>query len=271
LQSDCQTGFLILNRSLPIINGGAAFLFSFVMRVYVVRAYTLFEVLIVLALLTTVLLLISMAVHIYIRQVSINRTEVEEAQLARIILEKIDQDIRSVIVAVREEILEVDTAALSAVMGLEGTTDLLTGLAGAVAGEETDETEESEETMIYGTIPGIYGDLEWLQIDTAKLPRGEMYGSRQIRRGTSFAADRLSASKTVLYYLGRDTGQMSINDPRYQPDKLIGAVGRSLDPYALQYGLFRRQLDRQAMQYAIQEGVEAEHEQYDEPLAPEVE
>jgi len=238
------------------------------------RAYTLIEVLIVLVLMTTVLLLISMALDIHLRQMIINRTEVEEAQLARTILEDIAKNIRSVFVAIREETLEVDTTALSAVMGLGGAADALAGLTIGVTGEgESEETveEDTEETMIYGTVPGIYGGPEWIQIDTAKLPRGEMYGSRQIRRDTSFAADRLSASKTVLYYLGRDTGLMTLDDPRYQPEQLIGAIGRSLDRNAPQYGLFRRQLARQAMQYAIQEGLEIEYEQYDEPLAPEVE
>jgi hypothetical protein len=74
-----------------------------------------------------------------------------------------------------------------------------------------------------------------------------------------------------LYHLGQDTGQLAIDDPRYQPEQLIGSIGRSLDPSAARYGLFRRQLDRQATQYAIQEGMEFEDEQYDEPLAPEVE
>ena len=230
------------------------------------RAYTLFEVLIVLGLLTTILLLISTALDIHLRQMVINRTEIEEAQLARTVLNKIAQDIRSVVVAVREENLEVDTAALTAVMGLESAADLLTGL-----DEENTETEDYEEPVIYGAIPGIYGGLDWIQIDTAKLPRGEMYGSRQVRRGTSSAADRLSASKTVFYYLGQDTGQLTLDDPRYQPEQLIGSIGRSLDPNAVRYGLFRRQLDRQAMQYAIQEGVEAEYERDDEVLAPEVE
>ena len=226
------------------------------------RAYTLFEVLIVLALLTTVLLFISIAQYSYIRQMSINKTEVEEAQLARIILETIAKEIRSVVVALREENLEVDTSALSMLSGLD--------VAGGLTETLEQETTE-EETILYGTLPGIYGDLEWLQIDTAKLPRGEMYGSRQVRRGTSGISDRLSASKTVLYYLGKDTGQLSVDDPRYQPDQLIGSLGRSLDPHAVQYGLFRRQLDRQATQYAIQEGREWEYEQEDEPFAPEVE
>jgi type II secretory pathway pseudopilin PulG len=245
------------------------------MRTCLVRAYTLLEVLIVLALMTTIILLISVALDIHLRQMVINRTDVEQAHLARIIMEKIAQDIRSVLVPLREEILEVDTSALTGIMGLEGAADLLNELdLTENTGEENG--EDYEEQYIYGTLPGIYGGVDasgfhWIQIDTAKLPRGEMYGSRQIRRGTSGAADRLSASKTVLYYLGSDTGMMSIDDPRYQPEKLIGSLGRSLDYNAPQYGLFRRQLDRQAMQYAIQEGLEFEDEQFDEPLAPEVE
>lgn len=252
------------------------------MRAYAFRAFTLFEVLLVLALLSMVLLLISASLDIHLRQMVINRTEVEEAQLARTILDKIAQDIRSVLIAIREEHLEVDASALAAVMGLGNTDDFLEGLSlppeGNAAGagtatetEEVNEGAETEETIIYGTIPGIYGGLDWIQVDTAKLPRGELYGSRQVRRGTSLAADRLSASKTVLYYLGADTGLLTLDDPRYQPEKLIGSLGRSLNPTAAQYGLFRRQLDRQAMQYAMQEGVEFEYEKDDEPLAPEVE
>ena len=238
------------------------------------RAYTLVEVLIVLALMTTVLLLVNMALDLHLRQMVINRTEVEEAQLARIILEKIAQDIRSVVVLLREEELEVDTTALTALTGL-GVADIQAQFDLEFA-EEFDEYEDYEESIIYGVLPGIYGGtdeqgMSWIQVDTAKLPRGEMYGSRQIRRGTSMAADRLSASKTVMYYLGQDTGMVSIDDPRYKPEQFIGAIGRSIDPYALKYGLFRRQLDRQAMQYAIQEGYEFEDEQYDEPFAPEVE
>jgi|GEM_PF-1422053 len=235
-----------------------------------VRAFTLIEVMIVLALLTTLILFISMALDIHLRQMLISRTEVEEARLARVILETIAKDIRSVVIPLREEQLEVDTAALTGVMGMPGAADLLDGI-DREALENYEADEDGEEPLIYGTLPGIYGDVEWIQIDTARLPRGEMYGSRQIRRGTSFAADRLSATKTVFYYLGRDTGTLAMDDPLYQPDRLTGSIGRSYDPNALQYGLFRRQLDRYAMQYAIHEGLDWEYERDDEPLAPEVE
>lgn len=234
------------------------------------RAYTLFEVLISLVLMTVILMFVTMAIDLYLRQMVVNRTEVEESQLARAVLEKIARDIRSVIVAVREEQLEVDTESLTSLFGF--STDLsASGIADTVTSDTTTgQSEQSEQTEIYGTMPGIYGDSEWIQIDTALLPRGEMYGSRQVR---NFGiADRLSSSKTILYYLGNETGQMTgLDDPRYEPDQLIGSLGRSLDKTAVRYGLFRRQLDRFVTQYAVNEGLETEYEQYDEPLAPEVE
>jgi hypothetical protein len=255
-------------------SGRCFFLRPFFMRACAIRSYTLFEVLIVLALLSTILMLISAALDIHVRQMAINRTEVEVALLARTIINIIEKDILSVIISIREENLEVDASALAAVMGLEGAAGILEGLDELLEGNEEGEGEyydDDEEPLIYGTIPGIYGSFDWIQIDTAKLPRGELHGSRQIRRGTSLAADRLSASKTVLYYLGADTGNLTLDDPRYQPEKLIGSVGRSLDSAVALYGLFRRQMDRQATQYALQEGLGFEYEQDDEPLAPEVE
>ena len=244
------------------------------------RAYTLIEVLLVLVLMTSIILIISLALDIHLRQMSINRTDVEEARLARVILDKIAQDIRSFVVAIREEELNVDTETLLTIMGLGGDAGMLADFAPEIA--DTDElAEDEEEQILYGVQPGIYGGLDWLQIDTAKLPRGEMFGSRQIRRGTAqtssgMAADRLSASKTVLYYLGQDTGNLTADDPLYLPDRLAGSIGQSLDVNAPQYGLFRRLLDRQATQYAMHEGLDLPPDgsaggQYDEPMAPEVE
>jgi len=232
-------------------------------------AYTLIEVLISLFLMTVVLMIIGMAIESNLRLVTIERSEVEEAQLARAVLEKIARDIRSAVVSVREETLEVDTSAMTSLFGLS----LFDAELASVMGPGATTDEEAEETdAVIGSVPGIYGDLEWLQIDTALLPRGETFGSKQVRSGTSLQPDRLSPSKTILYYLGKDTGTITdIDEPRYRPERLIGSLGRSLDQSALQYGLFRRQLDRLVTQYVVNEGLELEYEQYDEPLAPEVE
>ncbi|MCL2006180.1 MAG: hypothetical protein FWG73_08470 [Planctomycetaceae bacterium] len=233
------------------------------------RAYTLLEVMLVLVLMVTLILLINLALDVHFRQMTTNRADVEEARLARVLLDKIAQDIRSVVVSIREENIEVDTSAIMSIMGLDGAAALLEGLQWDAEGGETD--ADDEEPMIYGVLPGIYGELDWIQIDTAQLPRGEMYGSRQIRRGTSLAADRLSASKTVRYYLGEDTSTLAMDDPLYQPERLVASIGQLPAPGAPQYGLFRRQLDRQAAQYAMHEGLDWEYEQFDEPIAPEIE
>lgn len=231
------------------------------------RAFTLIEIVIALALMSVLMVFIVAALDVHLRQMSINRTEVEEAQLARAVLEKIARDIRSAVVALREEELEVDTETLSLMFGLYGI-DETQYLADPT---ETASAMLEEETEVYGTIPGIYGETDWIQIDTALLPRGEMYGSRQVRSG-SVLTDRLSPSKTVKYYLGDDTGQMlGADDPRYDPDNMVGSLGRSTDSTAVRYGLFRRQLDRMVWQYSNNEGADTEYEPYDEPLAPEVE
>ena len=241
------------------------------MRTSAIRAFTLIEILIVLAMLSVLGILIGAALDIHLRQMTINRTEVEEARLAHVILETIARDIRSVVVPLREEQLEVDTSMLTGVMGLDPTGELFDDFDFNWEGlEETEDVEGYDGLMFYGVMPGIYGEWNRIQIDTGRLPRGEMYGSRQIRRGTSLAADRLSASKTVLYYLGADTESLAM-DPEFRPQQVMGSLGRSLDPHAPQVGLFRRQLDRQATQFAIQSGLEWEYERDDESLAPEVE
>jgi hypothetical protein len=194
-------------------------------------AYTLIEVLISLFLMTVILMFIGMAIESNLRLLTVERTEVEEAQLARAVLEKIARDIRSVVVSVREETLEVDTSAISSLFGLTPFDEELASLM-----ETEVSSEEGEDSGdIVGTVPGIYGDVEWLQIDTALLPRGETFGSKQVRSGASIMPDRLSPSKTVLYYLGKDTGNISIDDQRYQPERLVGSLARSLDRSALQY------------------------------------
>ncbi|GHT22075.1 hypothetical protein FACS189419_04080 [Planctomycetales bacterium] len=219
------------------------------------RAFTLIEVLIVLGLMTTLLLLISTASNIFLRRMTIDRTEVEEAQLARSVLNLIAADIRNVVNQIREEQIEIDTESLAAALGLTGFEDELASelsATGSGTSEETGETAEEEEEIIYGQRPGIYGDLNWIQIDTAKLPRGDMYASRQVRHSFSPLSDRLSASKTVMYYLGDDTQQLS-----------EGEV-----PTA-KTGLICRQLDRQVTQYAVNEGEDARNEEYDEAFVPE--
>jgi prepilin-type N-terminal cleavage/methylation domain-containing protein len=213
------------------------------------NGFTLFEVLIALGLMTVVLSLVLFAVNVHLTQLVVNRTEVEEAQLARAILESIAKDIRNVIVSAQET---------------EQTATASSTEEGEASEEEEEEEEEETTEEIYGTKPGIYGDLTWIQIDTARLPRGEMFGSKQVRNGLQFV-DRLSPSKTVLYYQAEE---LTVRTPEQEYEIFLLSPNRSM---MTPFGLLRRQLDRMVSQYAVNEGLETEYEQYDEPFAPEVE
>ncbi|MDR2762333.1 MAG: prepilin-type N-terminal cleavage/methylation domain-containing protein [Planctomycetaceae bacterium] len=261
------------------------------------KGFTLVEILIALVLMLLILGIVTASIDIYLRQMVINRSEVEEAQLARALLERMSSEIRSAVVQASEEestTEEIDAELLLSIFGnvasgnsestanssstsnSSANSNSTTLSATSAASEQSADStlsELAESTVtVKGTIPGIYGDIDWIQIDVTRLPRGELFGSRRMRVGSQFQTDRLSSTKTIYYYLGKDTGMIAdTNDPRYKPDQLTGSLGRLTDMTALQYGLFRREFDRQVTQYIVNEGKETDYEQYDEIIAPEVE
>lgn len=233
------------------------------------RAYTLVEVLITLSLMVVLMALVGMAIDTQLRALDTSRTEVEEAQLARAILDKISREIRSVVIAVKEENLEVDQDSLSTAISIGSATGVIDDSTASSATESLETaTEKPESGTVAGTLPGIYGDKEWIQIDFGKLPRAESFGSRQVTAEGTSLWDRLSPAKTVLYYLGEDTGQL---EDDVDPLELTGTLGHLNDTSSRKYGLFRRQLDRMVTKYFVDSGTESSIEQYDDPMSPEVE
>ena len=233
--------------------------------------FTLLEIIIALLLMSILVGLIGAALTTHLRALDASRTEVAEAQLARALLEKIARDIRNAVVSVRRESLKVDTDGMAGTLFGSQASGVDSSSLAADAGYQlldADSVTTQEDTMA-GTTPGVYGDLEWLQIDTARLPRGENFQSKVTRAGTSPLADRLSASKTVLYYLGEETGTGSRSTKEI--DDALGALGYSYERGLPKCGLYRREMDRLATEYMVNEGLETEQEEYDELLAPEVE
>ncbi len=233
---------------------------------YFRNAFTLAEVLIALLLMSVVLMIVGMAIDTHLRLLDVSRTEVEESQLGRAVLEKIARDIRSVVIAQPKENLEIDTSIFTSAFGDVGALMEMSGTDGTTA--EDSNWDEVPESAI-GTMPGIYGSLEWIQIDSGRLPRGETYKTDWVLGEGNALGDRVSPTKTTLYYLGKDTGRLSEDESR--PERTVGSLGLAFDRFTVQYGLFRRQLDRNVTEYAVDEGKEEEYERYDEPLAPEVE
>ncbi|MGC3967659.1 MAG: prepilin-type N-terminal cleavage/methylation domain-containing protein [Pirellulales bacterium] len=87
------------------------------------RGYTLLEVLLVLAITTVLVAAIGSAINIYLRSVEAGRAEVEQAQLARALLRRIADDLRSAVPKAPDA------------EGVESSTDALTSAASsALAG-----------------------------------------------------------------------------------------------------------------------------------------
>ncbi|MGL6194642.1 MAG: prepilin-type N-terminal cleavage/methylation domain-containing protein [Thermoguttaceae bacterium] len=256
------------------------------------HGFTLVEVLIALTLMIVVLAIIGMAIDTHLRMINASRMEVEEAQLARAVLEKVSRDIRSVVVSRPIEDLTVDTSVVGSMFdGMMGggadlagmiggdSADALAGTLGSAGLGSSGDTSDSsgtssgtavpEEDTVVGTMPGIYGSTEWIQVDTGRLPRGETFKTDWILAEGTSLGDRVSPTKTVIYYLGEDTGQLSREES--SEERVSGSLGVSLERIAPKYGLYRRQLDRYVVKYAQDNDYEYEYQKLDEALAPEIE
>ena len=239
------------------------------------RALTLIEVLLALLLMSVVMLMIGFAIDSNMRLLDSARTEVEETQLARALLEKIARDVRSVVVAKKEENLAVDTSIFDSMWDSYGIDpSLLSGLDdfSSTSGETEsvpDWEEVPESGVVVGTMPGIYGSAGWIQIDTGRLPRGETYKTNIVLAEGTILGDRSSPTKTAFYYLGKDTGMLSAAEST--EERISSSLGLPLDRFGVQYGLYRRLRDRYVCKYAEENALDYEYEQYDEALAPEVE
>lgn len=232
-------------------------------------------------LMSVLLLMVGFAIDTNIRFLESTRTDVEETQLARAILEKISRDIRSVVVAKKEEDLKIDESIFDSMfqdslgMGVDelaavsGSTDSSSSSSDSSSSSESSVSELPESGTVVGTMPGIYGSIDWIQIDTGRLPRGETFQVESVLSEGTSLMDHISPTKTALYYIGEDTGTLSAEESTIE--RLTGSLGEPLDRYSVQYGLYRRQLDRNVCMYAEENGLEAEYETYDESLAPEVE
>src|SRR3990172_5486813 len=107
------------------------------------HGFTLLEVLLALALTALILVALGMAIDFHFRVLDAGRAHVEEAQLARVLLHRIADDLRGAVY--------VEAASTSA-SGTPTTT--------AAATTSTD-----------ATTPGIYGDAYSIQVDVSRLPQ----------------------------------------------------------------------------------------------------
>lgn len=226
------------------------------------RGFTLLEVVLSLSIALVVLAAVALAIDLHLRVVDRGRVEVEQAQLARAVLRRMADDLRS---AIRYEPIDFDALVPSVGLpeglgegGEEEGDDAAGG--GGDADEAADDAEEQAEEGAQSvadsaepeTVPGLYGNEFELQVDVGRLPRIEDFGQFVSADGTT--RDHLSDVKTVAYYVRPASHAMT------ETAAIATAEG----------GLVRRELARAAALFAYENGGLVAADRDVEPFAPEV-
>ncbi len=221
------------------------------------RGFTLLEVLLAMGLVSAVLLVVSMAIDVHLRLLDSGRTQVEEAQLARALLRRIADDLRS---AVPYDPIKADELIAGVPVSAEEVGEMVEGAGGEtsygmVLEEEMPEEEDTERTVNLAESeeslpePGLFGNRYELQVDTSRLPRIDQFDGMSLDE--TELADLVSDVKTVTYYVTEETSTFA-------------------DDGQLSGGLVRRERDRATTAWAYEMGMSAELEDESEPIAPEV-
>ena len=209
-------------------------------------AYTLLEVMLALALTAITIALIGMAMHIHMSIAEKGRDQVEEAQLARTLLQRIADDLRNAVPYQPPAGSSSGTSASSS----GGTSTSATSAAsatvagssgtGATASSGTAASSSSSSGTGSSTMPvsgGLFGDIQGLQIETTYRPRLSRAMLAAAADGSQTAM--LSVIRIVSYSLGVPTGTGTTG-----PISDGGATG----------GLYRSEMDRALFYMAQQQG-----------------
>lgn len=230
-------------------------------------AFTLLELLVALGLVTILLAALGAAIDFHYRVVQKARDQVEEAQLARALLERIAKDIRGAVPydPVNFEKLIPGLVTQGGQSGLSALGEAA-GLDSELFGELTGESGGTSlggdwtTTTLPRTVPGLYGGADWIEVDASRLPRPDQLSSEIVLASEGMLVDRVSDVKTVAYFVV--SPEETIN---YTFSQAPGVVG-----FEEQGGLVRRELDRAVTAWAAQAGELDVINQQLEPIAPEV-
>ncbi len=215
-------------------------------------AYTLLEVILALALTTVLLGLIGMAMHIHLGVADKSRGQVEEAQLARTLLQHIAEDIRNS-VPFTPTASSGSAAGETSTSSEPGTSTVEASISPESGTSTASGTSTTSDSGI--VIPaGISGTAQILQMDTSRRVRP--IGMAKPASGDNSLYIPLGDVKTVTYSFG-DPGTVA---PSQRGDVSSDA----------QSGLFRREIDRPVYVSAMQQGQADILTQATAKLAPEV-
>ncbi|MEI8374888.1 MAG: hypothetical protein WCJ35_18855, partial [Planctomycetota bacterium] len=194
------------------------------------RAYTLLEVILALSLAVVILGLVGVGIHVHLAVAAKSRDQVEEAQLARVLLQRIADDLRNAI-------------------PFQPATSSSSGTSSQVPLPNT--SGSSDSTPLSG---GICGTAQAIQIETARRPRATLASLQSVANDSSQPA-RLSDIRVVSYSLGAPSSVDMSKE---------ASASTSLS------GLYRHEQDRAEFVYGSLNGQVDESNPATELLAPEV-
>ena len=219
--------------------------------------FTLFEILIVLGLSAIVMLMVGSALQIHLRITDSRGEAVRNAQLARVILRQISNDLRAatrIEPAVEDNSEDGDALALSS----DASTD--------DSGVQIDAANQ--------TIPGLYGDAEQIRIDILRAVETRSWFASVDAEATfvaesSYSPKPIGSLQTVAYFID---GTVNLSgggagSPLMDPQVLLQEMPMDAE---FRGGLVRQVVDHPVASLALSGGGGAELDQYSEVFAREV-
>ncbi|MBA61039.1 MAG: hypothetical protein CMJ76_01620 [Planctomycetaceae bacterium] len=210
---------------------------------------TLLELIISLALSGLLFAMITQMIGNHFHVLEKQRDNVEEVQLARALLSRISQDIKSAVqyngVDVEAALGDVDIAgALDIASGAGvGMEDLLGAADSLLTSEDTSTSYDFETT--FPTSLGMYGDQATLRLDVSRIPRQEEYRAMYDPTEIGVLQDIPSDVKLISYYcraLNVETdasAQDVFNDDPTVPGLIRGQLSRAITSYAMNNGNYQ--------------------------------
>jgi prepilin-type N-terminal cleavage/methylation domain-containing protein len=239
------------------------------------HGFTLLEVMLALGLTALILVALGMAIDFHLRVLDAGRAHVEEAQLARVLLRRIADDLRGTV--------PYDSQNSAGTSGGTGMQDTLggTGTLGSIGDSVTQGTSNTSDTSnASGTTlsttpqatPGIYGYASAIQIDVSRLPMPYQLQTQCALGTEGLQATSLSDAKTVCYYVGSTQGTGSTMG--FQGGDATaarqGTAGGLPAAASGDQGLLRVEQDRAAAQFQAEHGGVSSSALSPTLLAPEV-
>ena len=137
-------------------------------------AFTLFELVLAVALSAALLALIGAAINLYLLECDANRLRVEEAQLARVVLDRIAADVHSVLVNHPQDMFELAEQMAGAAADSAGDSTSSFGSDSNASGSSSEEadSDETDASDVTEAPPALLlGNQEELLLDTDRLAK----------------------------------------------------------------------------------------------------